>query len=76
MLFLIEGRPCPIWRHLFWMPSRNDWRKSGILLKERNMADGASAKLAVVPPLNEGRHLADGAAPKLDVFPNLRAPSG
>ena len=52
------------------------WLMGGTLLKERNMADGTTAKLAVVPPLNEGRHLADGAAPKLDVFPNLRAPSG
>ena len=52
------------------MPNRNDWRMGDILLKERNMADGATAKLAVVPPLNEGRHLADGAAPKLDAVPN------
>ena len=52
------------------MPNRNDWRISSILLKERNMADGASAKLAVVPPLNEGRHLADGAAPKLNAVPH------
>ena len=42
----------------------------GILLKERNMADGATAKLNVGAALNEWRHLADGAAPKLDAVPN------
>ena len=46
----------------------------GILLKERNMADGASAKLdADAAPKWRG-HLAEGAAPKLDAVPNWRAP--
>ena len=46
------------------------WLMGGILLKERNMVDGATAKLDAGAAPNEGRHLADGAAPKLDAVPN------
>ena len=49
---------------------------AGILLKERNMADWAIAKLDADAAPNEGRPLADGVAPEIDVAPNCVANGG
>ena len=52
------------------------WLMAGILLKERNMADWAIAKLDADAAPNEGRPLADGVAPEIDVAPNCVANGG